>query len=166
MLHNIATERNSDADAVAVIVGGSRGIGLAMVQSLVSRGWKGKIVAMCRDVQTAGALSALWQFMPDRFNVLSMDVCDEVTIENAAKEVKEWTGDNRVDLLIQCAGILHEGDNMPETSLSGVNAEFFRRNLEVRDNGTTACFTLFSFFSTKNQETLTFRIHCKLDRST
>lgn len=132
MAHSIAADRSSDSNAVAVVVGGSRGIGLAMVQALVSRGWKGKIVATCRDVEQAGALSALWQFMPDRFSVLSMDVCDEASIEEAVDEVKEWTGDSRVDLLVQCAGILHEGDNMPETSLARVNADFFRRNLEVR----------------------------------
>lgn len=134
MAHSIAVDRNNDSNAIAVIVGGSRGIGLAMVQSLVSRGWKGKIVATCRDATQAGALSALWQFMPDRFNVLPMDVCNESTIEEAVKEVKEWTGDSRVDLLVQCAGILHEGDKMPETSLARVDAEFMRRNLEVRDH--------------------------------
>lgn len=74
-----ARRRNVDPNAVAVVVGASRGIGLAMVQSLVTR-WKGPIVATCRDVDAAGALSALWQFMPDRFSVLPMDVCDEASV--------------------------------------------------------------------------------------
>lgn len=74
-----AQQRNSDQKAVAVVVGASRGIGLAIVQSLVRR-WKGKIVATCRDVEGAGALSALWQFMPDRLTILPMDVCDENSV--------------------------------------------------------------------------------------
>lgn len=71
--------RNADANAVAVVVGASRGIGLAMVQQLATR-WKGRIVATCRDVQAAGALGALWQFMPDRFSVVALDVCDEKSV--------------------------------------------------------------------------------------
>lgn len=57
-------------------------------------------------------------------------------VESAAKELKEWVGEPRVDLLIHAAGVLHEGDNMPETSLSRVNADFFRRNLEVSGRST------------------------------
>lgn len=71
--------RNADPNAVAVVVGASRGIGLAMVQKLVRR-WKGKIVATCRDRESAGALGALWQFMPDRLSIITMDVCKEDTV--------------------------------------------------------------------------------------
>lgn len=74
-----ARTRNADKNAVAVVVGASRGIGLAVVQNLVTR-WSGHIVATCRNVDDAGALSALWQFMPDRFSLLSMDVCDEESV--------------------------------------------------------------------------------------
>lgn len=74
-----ARQRNADGNAVAVVVGASRGIGLAIVQSLVRR-WKGKIVATCRDVENAGALNALWQFMPDRMAILPLDVCDEDSV--------------------------------------------------------------------------------------
>lgn len=129
-LHSDAQTRNNNTSAVAVVVGASRGIGLAIVQALVSRGWKGRIAATCRDAENASALSALWQFMPDRFCILGMDVCDEQSIERAAGEVKEW-GKGRVDLVVQTAGILHEGENMPETSLARVKQPFLRRNLEV-----------------------------------
>ena len=78
---HISTIRNADPNAVAVVVGASRGIGLAMVQNLVKR-WKGSIVATCRDVESAGALSALWQFMPHRLTVIPMDVCDEKTVRH------------------------------------------------------------------------------------
>lgn len=74
-----ARTRNADKNAVAVVVGASRGIGLAVVQNLVTR-WSGRIVATCRNVDDAGALSALWQFMPDRFSLLPMDVCDEESV--------------------------------------------------------------------------------------
>lgn len=112
------------------MVGASRGIGLAIAQALVSRGWKGRIAATCRDTDNVPALSALWQFIPDRFCILGMDVCDEESIKRAAGEVKEW-GQGRIDLVVQTAGILHDGENMPETSLAKVKQAFLRRNLEV-----------------------------------
>lgn len=85
-----ADQRNSDRNSVAVIVGASRGIGLAVVQALVGR-WKGHIVATCRNVQDAGALGALWQFMPDRFSILPMDVCDENSVCSCCKKKQKTT---------------------------------------------------------------------------
>lgn len=74
-----ALARNSDPNAVAVVIGASRGIGLAITQKLATR-WNGRIVATCRDPSEAGALSALWQFMPDRFSVVQLDVEDETSV--------------------------------------------------------------------------------------
>lgn len=77
-----AVTRRLDPSSVAMVVGASRGIGLAMVQALVSRSWKGKIIAACRDPDSAGALQALWQFMPDRFHILKMDICEEDSVSS------------------------------------------------------------------------------------
>lgn len=45
--------------------------------------------------------------------------------------MKEWTGESRVDLLMHTAGILHENDNMPETSLSRVRQDWLQKNIAV-----------------------------------
>lgn len=74
-----AATRNADPSAVAVVVGASRGIGLAIVQTLVKR-WRGRIVATTRKPDDAGALGALWQFMPDRLSIVPLDVCDESSV--------------------------------------------------------------------------------------
>lgn len=50
---------------------------------------------------------------------------------NMAEEVRGIRNEPRVDLLFHCAGVLHEDGHMPETSLSQVEANFLRRNLEV-----------------------------------
>lgn len=45
--------------------------------------------------------------------------------------MKEWVEESRVDLLLHTAGVLHEGQNMPETSLSRVRADWLQKNLTV-----------------------------------
>jgi NAD(P)-dependent dehydrogenase (short-subunit alcohol dehydrogenase family) len=57
-VHPNAKTRNSDPDATCVIIGASRGIGLAMSQQIFGR-FKGKVAALCRSPDEAGALAAL-----------------------------------------------------------------------------------------------------------
>lgn len=64
-----------------------------------------------------------------------VDFCLQIC---AVQEVKEWSGQLRVDLLIHAAGVLHECENRPETLLSLVDADFFLRNLVVRSFVTDA----------------------------
>lgn len=48
-----------------------------------------------------------------------------------AEQLKSIGEEPRVDLVFHSAGILHEDGHMPETSLSKVDIDFMRRNLEV-----------------------------------
>lgn len=52
-------------------------------------------------------------------------------IKKVAENVGSLSEEARVDFVMHCAGILHEGGHMPETSLSRVESSFLRRNLEV-----------------------------------
>lgn len=125
--------RNSDRDAVAVVVGASRGIGLAITQKLFGR-FDGRVVALCRNPQNAGALGALFQFNPHRMHIAQVDVTNDTSVEKAVAEVKQF-GNGRVDIVVNCAGFLHDVDDsgaMPETSLSKVDEKFLKHNLEVR----------------------------------
>lgn len=122
--------RNADPNAVAVVVGASRGIGLAATQSLLRR-FTGRIIALCREPESAGALNALVQFDPSRLEVGKIDITNEESIKAATNQVKE-SGGGRVDLVLNTVGILHENGNMPETSLSRVDPNFLRKNFEVR----------------------------------
>jgi NAD(P)-dependent dehydrogenase (short-subunit alcohol dehydrogenase family) len=145
--HASAHARNADPDAVCVVVGASRGIGLAITQQLFRR-FKGRVFALCRQPESAGALSALFQFNPDRMTLLPIDITDEDSVIAAAAAVKEVTG-GRVDVLIHTAGILHdnvEGGSgaMPETSLGRVKLDFLQRNLLVNTVGPLLVFKHFS----------------------
>uniref|UniRef100_A0A7S3A716 Uncharacterized protein n=2 Tax=Rhodosorus marinus TaxID=101924 RepID=A0A7S3A716_9RHOD len=130
-----AKRRNADVEAAALIVGASRGIGLAISQVLPKR-FKGKIFCACRNPDEAGALGALWQFNPERFTILKMDVTVEESVSEAATKLKDMSG-GRLDLLINTAGILHDKstNRMPERNLSQVDADWMIENFKINAVG-------------------------------
>jgi hypothetical protein len=132
--------RNTDTDAVAVIVGGSRGIGLAMVQVLTTS-FKGRIFATGRRPQDATALQAIVQAHPDRVHAISLDVIDEASVAAAAAAIRVLSG-GRVDLVVNTAGVLHDvsepgshGRNMPERQLKDITEDWLTYNLKVNTLG-------------------------------
>lgn len=142
-----ALSRNSDSEAACVVVGASRGIGLAMSQQLFRR-FKGRIITLCRNPESAGALSALFQFNPDRMHMLSIDTTDEKSVATAARQVREITS-GRIDMLLHTVGILHEKDGqktggMPETSLARIDFNFLQKNLMVNTVGPILVMKHFS----------------------
>jgi len=143
-MSDAAKQRNSDENAAALIVGASRGIGLAMSQAMSKR-FKGRIICACRDPDNAGALGALWQFNPERFSIIGMDVTDEASVEEAAAETRKLT-DNRLDLVINTAGILHRASDkrMPEKNLSQVDPEWMLENFKINTLGPALVMKHFS----------------------
>lgn len=124
--HSDARIRSNDPDAVAVVVGGSRGIGQGLLKGLVARGWKGHLVGTSRNPDDWEAGEGL----EGRVVKVGLDVCDEESVERAAGKVRS-VGGGRLDLVVVTAGVLHEEGKMPETALRRVDGEFLRRNLEV-----------------------------------
>ena len=82
-------------DAVAVVTGANRGIGLAFVKELLDRGAR-KVYAAGRDVKALDAIGAL-----DRARVvpLQLDLLDRKQIREAAAKA------GAIDLLINNAGV-------------------------------------------------------------
>lgn len=98
----------------ALIQGASRGIGLQMCRYLLAR--QTKVIATCRDPAKALELSRLQSQYGDLLKVFRLDVQDETQI----KDVSAQVDDKKLDLLINCAGILHPSGK-GETSLREVN---------------------------------------------
>lgn len=145
--HKIALSRNKDENATCVIVGASRGIGLAMTQQIFSR-FKGRIIALCRTPNSAGALSALFQFNPHRMHIVKIDATDEDSVSAAAQEVRHLAN-GRVDILLHTVGILHDNvvggtTAMPETSLARLDVKFLQKNLMINTVGPILVMKHFS----------------------
>jgi len=122
-----ATLRNSDPDAVFVVNGASRGIGLKMVQSLLER-TQGTVIACCRDPSTLHE-----EFhRNDRVDIVALDLEDQSTIDDLQEYLKTNKRINgRVDALLNVAGILGDGTPGPERSLARVERDWLEHSLQV-----------------------------------
>ncbi len=118
-------QRSDDEPGVALVQGASRGIGLHITQALLEDDSYARVFATCRSPASAAALDALRtseERSEKKLRVLSLDVLDEDTIAEASDAVMSET--NRVDLLINCSGVLHEeGRLWPEKRLADVRPE-------------------------------------------
>eukprot|EP00586_Coscinodiscus_wailesii_P015617 CAMPEP_0172497498 /NCGR_PEP_ID=MMETSP1066-20121228/100839_1 /TAXON_ID=671091 /ORGANISM="Coscinodiscus wailesii, Strain CCMP2513" /LENGTH=324 /DNA_ID=CAMNT_0013270313 /DNA_START=125 /DNA_END=1102 /DNA_ORIENTATION=- len=122
-------QRNSDPNAIFLVTGANRGIGLQYVKSLSQR-VRGRVVACCRNPTTAHALSAISD-ANDAVEILPLDVTDEDQIAALGTEMTGRYG--RVDALFNVAGVLGDGTTTPgpERSLARLDAEWMRRSMEV-----------------------------------
>lgn len=113
-----------------MIVGASRGIGLALVRELVARDVE-HVIATHRD--TAPTLDALRDESGGALDLLPLDVTDEFSIAKAAARVKETVG--RLHLLIQVAGLLHDETVSPERRLEQIDADSLAQSFAVNATG-------------------------------
>ncbi|KAJ1628219.1 hypothetical protein T492DRAFT_594963 [Pavlovales sp. CCMP2436] len=109
-----------------VVSGGSRGLGLQFCRALLVSS-KGSVIALSRQPEQSDGLHALGEEFPGRLRTISVDLTSEESIGQAATAAAGMC--DRVDMLINCAGILHDNspESMPERSLAACNAEWMHR---------------------------------------
>lgn len=112
-----------------LIIGGSGGIGSGFVAQLLPREDTSLLFATYRPSSYPPNLSPLLQQFPEKFNLLPVDVTREEDIEKAVLQIK--TKVDKLHLVINCVGILHEGDLQPEKSLKHINPKNLMRYFEV-----------------------------------
>ncbi|KAK9896616.1 NAD(P)-binding protein [Cystobasidium minutum MCA 4210] len=128
---------------VAVINGSSRGLGLAFSRYLLSNTSLNVVSTSSRDASKARKAiledsSIKEEDVKDRLTTLDLDVTDERSIENAAKQVKERFGGGNLRLLINVAGILH-----PEKSIQKVNYDDLLETFKINTFGHMMTFKHF-----------------------
>src|SRR5690606_41127483 len=82
--------------------------GLEFARQLLGRG--ARVIATARQPGKAAELNALAGDHPGRLRVLPLDVADPKSIERLAEELPLLDEDFRLDLLVNCAGVLHSGE--------------------------------------------------------
>jgi NAD(P)-dependent dehydrogenase (short-subunit alcohol dehydrogenase family) len=92
----------------SLVTGANRGLGLEFTRQLLARG--DHVVATAREPGRATALIALAGEYPGRLRVLPLDVADPASIAALAAELPLGGGPVPLDLLVNCAGVLHSGE--------------------------------------------------------
>jgi len=120
-------------DANVLIVGASQGIGLGFVKKLLQDGRFAKIYATYRRIDSASELIALQDKNSPQLTCLALDITDELQIAKVLQNVSHEV--NKLHLVINCVGLLHEGNLQPEKSLRQVNSENLLRYFQVNSIG-------------------------------
>lgn len=98
-----------------VIIGGSGGIGLAMVQEALNRFSEANVHA------TYHSTTPTWQH--PRLTWHALDATQEAQVQALSEQFSQ------VDWLINCVGVLHTASKGPEKNLNALDADFFLYNL-------------------------------------
>ncbi|MEL6321515.1 MAG: SDR family NAD(P)-dependent oxidoreductase [Cyanobacteria bacterium J06626_14] len=115
-----------------LIVGANGGIGLGFVKALLQDSTVHRIVATYRNPDTANELLTL-ERMHSTLVCVPLDISDESQIEQAIAHISSIVP--QLHLVINCVGILHDGDLQPEKSLRQINAEYLMRYFQVNSIG-------------------------------
>jgi NAD(P)-dependent dehydrogenase (short-subunit alcohol dehydrogenase family) len=100
LLYNGRNQTMEDTMLTVLVTGASRGIGLALTESLANRG--DVVIATCRDPDSATELQALAARDDIDIDIVRMDVTDFASIEAAREEI----GDIAIDVVVNNAGVI------------------------------------------------------------
>lgn len=129
----MASPRKEGISGTCLVVGGSRGIGYALVQQLLQKESVKKLIATCRPGSNREPLMTLHKQHGNRLVILALDVTVEQSLEEFSQYLKSLEGE--VSLAIHAAGILHEEGMGPERSLEQCEPQHLRRLFEVNSIG-------------------------------
>ena len=118
---------------VSVITGANRGIGLEFVRQTLRR-TDGNVIACCRDPDNARDLHMLKDnIYGDRVRISKVDISKQESIADFCEDIsKEY---ERVDYLINVAGILHDSTQMPERNIREIRKDWLTHTLEINTIG-------------------------------
>ena len=108
-----------------LVTGANRGLGLEFVRQLLE--YADRVVATCRHPGKATALNLLAGEHPGRLHVLPLDVAHQRAIAELLRELLLLDDDgdsDRLDLLVNCAGVLHSGERFGGIGAAHINDSF------------------------------------------
>lgn len=118
------------ARSTVLVQGASRGIGLGLVRALLNDDAGFRVIATCRDPDSAESLAAL---DCDRLSVRPLDVTEPSRIEALASELKAQGV--RLSLVINAAGVLHGEGFGPEKKLEDLDLAALEKIFAVNTFG-------------------------------
>lgn len=116
-----------------LIVGASGGIGLAFTQKLLAEVKVNRLFATHRGSIPTAELAELQQQYPEKLENLSLDITEESQVAAIAQKISEQV--KNLHLVINCVGILHDGEFQPEKSLRQIQPENLLRYFQINSIG-------------------------------
>lgn len=120
-------------NGVRLVVGASRGIGLALLKSQLRNSSVTRMIATHRPGSDTRELKALGQQWGNRLTLVPLDVANDDSLQEFSAFMQDCEGG--IDLAIHAAGILHEDGIQPEKSYAQCNAANLKRLFEVNSVG-------------------------------
>lgn len=114
----------------AVVVGASRGIGLALIRQLLNEPGIRRLYATYRQRDTAGGLLSI---NDERLQTLRVDITSAEDLQGLAGSIR--SNRHQPDIVINSAGILHENTLQPEKSLGQCSQDTLSRLFQVNSIG-------------------------------
>jgi NAD(P)-dependent dehydrogenase (short-subunit alcohol dehydrogenase family) len=115
-----------DEPACAMVVGASKGIGLALSKSLAANAQVSNLILMSRNACEAEELKILKTMHPEKITILDCDTTNEESLNAASLAIKSVT--TSLHLVINTVGLLHDGDLQPEKALTQVTLERLQKS--------------------------------------
>lgn len=114
----------------ALVVGASRGIGLAITQLLLHEKGIQRVYASLRQPDTA---AGLLNIKDERLHTIKADLTSHEDLQGIAADIRA-NGDHP-DFVINSAGILHEHELQPEKALNQCHQDSLMRMFQVNSIG-------------------------------
>lgn len=116
----------------ALVIGANGGIGLGFAQALLTDNRVERLIVTYRNPATADALFEL-EKTHSALVSLPLDVTDECQVEGAIARINSLVP--QLHLVVNCVGLLHDGDLQPEKSLRQINPDHLMRYFQVNSIG-------------------------------
>jgi NAD(P)-dependent dehydrogenase (short-subunit alcohol dehydrogenase family) len=120
-------------NANALIVGASQGIGLGFLKKFLQDDRIVKIYATYRNPESASDLLALAEKNSEKLICLSLDITEELQIVEVVQKIRAEV--NKLHLVINCVGLLHDDNLQPEKSLRQLDSENLLRYFQINSIG-------------------------------
>jgi NAD(P)-dependent dehydrogenase (short-subunit alcohol dehydrogenase family) len=124
---------NGGRNGVRLVVGGNRGIGLALVRAQLKNPTVNRVIATYRDDSAADGLASMREQHGARLQTLQLDVTNADSLAKFTDSIARLDGG--VDLAIHAAGLLHDAEVKPEKSVNQCDANSLLRLFEVNSIG-------------------------------
>jgi NAD(P)-dependent dehydrogenase (short-subunit alcohol dehydrogenase family) len=112
-----------------LVAGASGGIGLALIEQLLSNAQVSKIFAVSRQARCNPSLAALTETHAQRLTLLNCDITDEAALADLACTTAKTV--DGLHLIINTVGMLHDGSIQPEKSLSQISLSALQTSFAV-----------------------------------